>query len=76
MTLKEKKEALFELLERMGLFDKYISKKISKELEDKIRLDAILSGASDTLRIGPTYVTQLFDCEFLNGIIWFERGLN
>jgi hypothetical protein len=77
MTYKQKQEAILDFLKQLELFDDEPTKKISKELEDKLRLNAMTSGSLwDSLGIGPIYPTQLFDCEFLNGKIWFERGLN
>lgn len=76
-TPEEKSNALIKLLKKLELIDDVEARKISTELERETLIN-LMKGNSiwNAPGMGPTYVTQLFDCDYLNGKIWFECGLN
>lgn len=76
-TPEEKSKALIKLLKKMELIDDDEARKISKELRHETLIQIMKSDSVwNAPGMGSTYVTQLFDCDFLNGKIWFECGLN
>lgn len=76
LTDAQKREAILNLLRKLELFDEdYLDKRI-KQLEHEVQMKEQKVKTWDASELDLLNVTQLFDCELLNGKIWFEWNLN